>query len=1847
MANKADINVVLGADFEKSVEQLNKDIAKIEKKINKLNLQVKVQSGNLLTETNNKIAELQKRKTLKQIAINMKLDESKYIKQVNEVEKQLKKLSEQGNINLNVNSNNASANVSNLNTQLKQTTATANTLGSSIKNALSNVGIYINNQTAWLALRQMISDINETIREYDSYVTELALITNRSREEVTGMLEGISETALNLKVDVSDVEKAETTILRAGKSIEETQKLVEDAVKLSTTGFIGTDEAAEHLITIANAYHLEADEMERIADKFVKLDSSANVTAGKLASAIAATASSAQLAGMSIDTLAGYIASLKDTTGRTEQAISTSINTILARMNNIKLNKFEDEIDADQIEVSLNNVERMLNNVNIQLRDSKDEFKDADKVIKEVAEHWKDFTSVEQSSIANVFAGVHNRNVFVSLMENFERAEELANEAANSAGTLTEKYDAYLNSIEAKTAELSTATKELWSNILPADFLGNMTEATTATVKFLDQYKILQTIMKSALFYGAAKGIVFLGDSAKTAWNSVKQLSTAMTALDTAEKSRNTTNYANNLVSLGNACKGLNDKQLQLVLSTKNLTTAEKQQILQLTGLTTEEAAAKIQTLGLATAETTATTATFSLSGALKALWATIVANPIGALTIAFSLVLTAINAVQQAEEEAKQKEKEHAEAIKELANETRNEIEEIDDLYDKYVEIKKAVENGTGSKEELTQVTETLIQRLGLEREEVQKLVDEYGNLDRAITQATADKIKEKLPDLADALKQSGKELYDAAQESVFLIKASDDMIDVVDEFMSQKGGISHADWLSDKDGKKYIVNQNAEGYADLVKGNYTDAAIKAIKEEYQTLTKLREYLFSKGLTDTDTYNSIKDRLADLTPLYNEYIGQLDSYNDQAAQAVVKQKLINSELPKTLDEYISFREDLLKYAQNDENAVLFRGGIEEAQNAVLKQLTSNSFFSEYESKFKDLETLTKEYINEHLDTLGDIEIGSAKFNTLFKKIADAFNDIPIEDFNIATKIPDIFADGLDGVTAKIAEWKANNANKITTDDIVDIDISEVVKTNSAKVKLLTTAMKEMNEEGHISSSTYADIVEQGGNFADCLEIENGKITLNIEKYKALEAQELDNLMIKNAVKMETLNNAKAHSTNTDAINEEIAALERENAFYNSLKNEILSTAPTETKTNTSTADENKQAFEKEYNLRKHWLEIGKDAEDKAYTNEDFYAWLNDREKGYKHYFSDLAKYQTEYFKYEEEVHKWETQNAKDTYNKSLDSLKKQNSGTPEDQMQYFKDWAKLNDDIWKDIDPDKWEENYNEIAKSTKAFYKGLLDNGTYTVEEYKAKINELFKDMSNIGIDLGQSWLADALDIDGIEYDKLKEKLSADGDKLLDDVLADADKLAAKNIELFSDNPKTLKKNAEDILNSVSKSAQDALKRGIITPESFKEIIDKYSTGIDSGIIQEVFDSGFDTIADKAKENLEMMNTTPDEYFKLLDEWGEKLGISKDVIDKLKEAVDEDDYLDRWDLDKGYDSEKSKDDFDLREERIKYIFELAEKLYGKNGQKNVKACNALIKQGLEDEQSLVEDWFDKEIEALEKIKDEQEKIAKAEKLRLNLIKARKKLEEAKNNRNQLVFHNGTFEYMSNQEDVISAQEDYDEAQKAILEEQRDTQIEALKEQKENALDFFKNIENKVGDTLDRITRFLAGDKDAFKVDTSKNSLTSGVESHASTEPTTNNISETNENVTDIAGNVAEVTKTALDIGKLLANGFNFANLVTALGGNPTEEAIKNFKDSYNATLVGKQITPSTVAGAITNNSSTVNTSNRNIQIGDIHMTVNTQGTTEKQVEDILAQFTKELGQAVWQKMIQETYKR
>lgn len=675
---------------------------------------------------------------------------------------------------------------------------------------------------------------------------------------------------------------------------------------------------------------------------------------------------------------------------------------------------------------------------------------------------------------------------------------------------------------------------------------------------------------------------------------------------------------------------------------------------------------------------------------------------------------------------------------------------------------------------------------------------------------------------------------------------------------------------------------------------------------------------------------------------------------------------------------------------------------------------------------------------------------------------------------------------------------------------------SKAIEDSTKQITFIKSAMEEMSDNGYVSASTYQTLVEKGEKYVECLDIINGKLVLNVDKLKDLEAQQLRSLIIDNNIRISKLNESLAHGANADAIRDETNAIRGQNAALEQQIEDIWSAEPT--KSGSSKNDDPiKDAFQKRQKELEHLLNM------EQITEAEYYKQLFDS-KEYKALLANRTKYVDELDSIDEKFYKFKQDKYKEDADKQFDTLDEQFKAGKISAEAYAKSLIDLGNSL------------YGE----------GTLYAGTETA---KKELESLDKKVKEIADDI---------------YSEFKESLGNDGDLSLDNVLKDAEKLSKKNVKLFSDDPKTLKKNAEDIFSAVADSAKDALDKMLITPERYLEII---------------------------------------------DEWGKKLEQTEGVIAKAKE-LSESDYLDAWDLENGFDSKKSADNFELRAERIKYIFELAEQLYGKDGQDNVKAYNELIKQGLEDEQSLVEDYYDKEIEKLEKINDEEEKRQKAIELQMNLIKARQKLEDAKKQKNQLVFHNGTFEYMEDQEAVKSAQEDVLEAEKAILEQQVEDQKEALEERKKAVSEFFNKVEGDVSGALERIEKFISGDTSVYEkpVDNA------------------NSISNESNNVIDTIGNLG-------------AKG-TFEKIVSLFGGTPTNNSMKSFMDSFASTLIGKQIIPTTIRDAITNNSNTTNnTAKTEIHIDKIFENLNMpQGTTKEQVEE----FFKHLNQAILQRIPQ-----
>ncbi len=1092
-------------------------------------------------------------------------------------------------------------------------------------NDIPNAQAEINNQAEtmrtvfadYVGIREIINRINQAIQKAVENVTklnkaqtDLQIATGKSAEQMKSLMTDYNQLAKDMSSTTVNTTDAADQYLRQGKSISETNELIRDSLILSKIGQIESADATTYLTSVTNGFKVETEDVISVVDKLSATDMAAAVSSGGLAESMSKCANSADVAGVSMDSLIGYIATVSEVTQKSSSVVGESFKTILARMGKIRLNDWIDE-DGTDISGQINDVEKVLGKFDIKLRESATEFRNFEDVIYDVGMAWEDFTSVDQNAIANAFGGVYQRENVLTLFNNFSRALELTEVSANSAGTALEKFAIYEDSLEAATNRLTASLEGLAYNNISADFLAELADGTAKIIEFVDSTKLIQTGITALVFTGAIRGILLMGTGMVNLRNNVVQYTQAM------DMSRQSTTLTQaQLQQLAVATQGLTQSQLRLVVSSNQLTTQQRLAILTANGMTQAEAQAQLQTWGLTGAVNAQTTATFSLRGAWEGLKAAIVSNPIGLVVTVLTTATMAITTFKQKQEELRQSIKDTAEAVNE-------EINNLKDLYNTYLDISEAVSNGTKTKEDLQTATNNLIETLKDEGIEVDELVKKYGNLSEAINKAMIDSIKEKLPDLsagvtanADTLIEEGNKTVDGMSHGFALSDKDADFYDFVTEFIKEYEKINGDDVFTSTfegfDTYRLFVGSNQAGKV----GTVTE-----YKQQLDALTALRQSLFEEygaDVEDNTFYNSITERINALKPLYEEYEKSLAEYNAYNAAIVVGESKLTDE-PDNFKEYIKYKNDLIEKVLNDENNSGFRGSDEDIKNSISEYLLSDSDLSAFENRLNMLSEAKKQFIAYE---------GSNKFNFL--------SGLSDENLEIALKIPDLFEDGLDGATQKILEWKANPDNVITP-EVDTKTFSDMADEVSSKTKLMSTAMEEMRDTGHISASTYSEIVEMGGNFAECLEIQNGQLVLNVQKLKELETQEYKNKISENQLTIAMLQREAATRamSNGDwqSISKMITDLQKENEFNQLLIDEINNAKP-DNNGKEDTTDYNKANFEAEKAKRKHWLEMGKDDTGKEYTEAMYYAWLDSAE-GYKKYFSDFTKYQSEYWQYE------------------------------------------------------------------------------------------------------------------------------------------------------------------------------------------------------------------------------------------------------------------------------------------------------------------------------------------------------------------------------------------------------------------------------------------------------------------------------------------------------------------------------------------------------------------------------------------------------------------------------------
>lgn len=1345
-----EIQISAGLNKQQSVQNINRDITKIEKQLKQLKLKLSV-SKDSRNEIQKQIANLNKEK--RQLYVDLKLRKDA-------LKSEYKALQSQNKMSLNIDTANAVKNVNTTTNAVRDTKNETLSLADGLKKAFANTGIMISMQTALNLVRRAANDALDAIKQYDSYVTNLSVITGGSRESSNQLLGDLAEKSLNFKVDISDLEGAAETILRTGKSIDETNKYLENTVYLSKLGFQDMDTSASQLVTIGNAYGYTADEMAAVVDKFVKLDTSANTTAGLLAEGVAKSAQNAKLAGFNIDQLSASIAGLKNVVNGSESQVANSLNMIFSRLQNVKLGKYviETEDGSENITEALNDTEKILNTVNIKLRDSKNEFRDISELFTELSANWSKFNSVQQSAIATTIAGARQRNTFIALIENWNKIQELTDVSLNSMGTSVEKYSNYLQSIESKSAVLNTSMKELWNNLLPTEFIGNMTDAGTAVVQFTDKYQILQTAIKSAAFYALAKGAIATKNSFAGMVTDVKNLSAAFSL---ASKGSALTNAE--FASLKTIASGLSDKQLKLLLSTNNLSTAQKMQLVNTEGLTQAEIQAKYAMLGISQANQTTTASTFSLSGAFKSLWATIAANPVMTLTIAFTAVSTIITTVQQKQEEYRQ-------SIKDTAKETKELTDNLNSLYASYSDMKTGVDNGTASKEDLTEATNKLLEALGYEVSAVDDLIAKYGDLHTAINQATADRLKESLPDLANAVDVELDELTHKSniQASMSFSIDKNDANKKITDFLNDFTSKNNTEFIKVTN---KVYNEYSAPYATDIGKEYSfvqifnndlDNSVEGIKKRLDELNLLKQSLFdyfgAEDVQNVDLYKTVNNQIANLSASYDEYTTALSDYNNTAAEAQIVQSLVGKEIPKTVEEYKKYRSELIKSANDSKEYI---GSQEDIINSIDGTLSKMNEFADVQNRLNNIETAKDKFV-----------VG--KVNS--KPILDFINSLSDDDLSILIQLDtSVFDNGLEGAEQAIENFKNNPDNQISVDvETSEADTSSLDKLQEAyddlsksaenytkSQKALTDALDEQKEHGQLSANTIQSLVDAG--YAQALVIDKvtGAVTLNIKEYERLNEQKRQAIILdieQQKIELDQKFKDESKAITDLATEMQYANQERREAIALEMQQHGLTmadiqaqisaldalsastTAPTfesSSSSGSSTKDNKPKSiidFETELARRQHEIKMGRMEEDEAYFD-----WL---EKAYREAYKGLTGYQDDIYKYEEMVYDGRQKLAEDFYNEQkkkhenrVEELETQitvaenksvnnngNSLNPAEKFDYIR--ASYSDLIAEN------ERRINEIMQSGIEGHEDEVKELEKQIEEYADKLQDVFKD-------------------------------------------------------------------------------------------------------------------------------------------------------------------------------------------------------------------------------------------------------------------------------------------------------------------------------------------------------------------------------------------------------------------------------------------------------------------------------------------------------------------------------------
>lgn len=386
-------------------------------------------------------------------------------------------------------------------------------------------------QTFLQGISTAAQEAYQWVYDLDKTITNIGVVTGYTGDQLNKVTQNAIAGAKELRIAANDYAEGALIFYQQGLGDDQVAQRVEITAKAARAAGSSLESMSSQLTAIWNTYKMTGDEMERAASVGAKMAGDTAVDFADIAEAMQTAAAPAEQMGVSYNSLAAIIATVGDTTQQSASVIGNAFKTIFSRFQQLKS-------EGTDGEVTLNRISSQLQELGVNVLDSAGNLRSLDTVIAEVGNQWDSWSSKQQLAIAQLVGGTRQYGQFLTLMNNFDKYQDLLTSANLEDGsTLEQQYQSSLDSIESHAENAGEAWRRAFGSLIDEDAIKTV-------------YSLLESIGNTlgTIFdtLGGAKGLL-LGAGAILAKQIVPAASNAAKSMALMWSNRNTEGRKENI----------------------------------------------------------------------------------------------------------------------------------------------------------------------------------------------------------------------------------------------------------------------------------------------------------------------------------------------------------------------------------------------------------------------------------------------------------------------------------------------------------------------------------------------------------------------------------------------------------------------------------------------------------------------------------------------------------------------------------------------------------------------------------------------------------------------------------------------------------------------------------------------------------------------------------------------------------------------------------------------------------------------------------------------------------------------------------------------------------------------------------------------------------------------------------------------------------------------------------------------------------------------------------------------------------------------------------------------------